>query len=187
VIFGVWTAEERGLLGSEYFGAHPTVSLPKMAANYTMDILQTAGPARDVVLVGAGQNSLEQGLAKAAAVQGRPITPDAKPERGLFYRADHFSLARRGVPVLLLMGIGGGADLVNGGRAAGDKWVSDYTAHCYHQTCDSWSAAWDLHGAAQDVELLYRAGSEVANSKDWPVWNEGSEFKALREKSAGER
>jgi Zn-dependent M28 family amino/carboxypeptidase len=187
VIFGVWTAEERGLLGSEYFGAHPTVSLPKMAANYTMDILQTAGPARDVVLVGAGQNSLEQGLARAAAVQGRPITPDAKPERGLFYRADHFSLARRGVPVLLLMGIGGGPDLVDGGRAAGDKWVSDYTAHCYHQTCDSWSATWDLRGAAQDVELLYRAGSEVANSKAWPVWNEGSEFKALREKSAADR
>jgi Zn-dependent M28 family amino/carboxypeptidase len=187
VLFGVWTAEERGLLGSEYFGAHPTVSLPKMAANYTMDILQTAGPARDVVLVGAGQNSLEQGLARAAAAQGRPITPDARPERGLFYRADHFSLARRGVPVLLLMGIGGGADLVDGGRSAGDKWVSDYTAHCYHQTCDSWSAAWDLRGAAQDVELLYRAGSEIANSKDWPVWNEGSEFKALREKSAGER
>ena len=187
VIFGVWTAEERGLLGSEYFGAHPTISLPKMAANYTMDILQTAGPARDVVLVGAGQNSLEQGLAKAAAVQGRPITPDAKPERGLFYRADHFSLARRGVPVLLLMGIGGGADLVDGGRAAGDKWVSDYTGRCYHQTCDSWSAGWDRRGAAQDVELLYRAGSEVANSKEWPVWNEGSEFKAVREKSAAER
>jgi Zn-dependent M28 family amino/carboxypeptidase len=187
VIFGVWTAEERGLLGSEYFGAHPTVSLPKMAANYTMDILQTEGPARDVVLVGAGQDSLEQGLARAAAAQGRPITPDAKPERGLFYRADHFSLARRGVPVLLLMGIGGGADLVDGGRAAGDKWVSEYTAHCYHQPCDAWSPTWDLRGAAQDVELLYRTGSEVANGNEWPVWNEGSEFKALREKSSGER
>jgi Zn-dependent M28 family amino/carboxypeptidase len=187
VIFGVWTAEERGLLGSEYFGAHPTVSLAKMAANYTMDILQTAGPARDVVLVGAGQNALEQGLTRAAAAQGRTITPDAKAERGLFYRADHFSLARRGVPVLLLMGIGGGADLVTGGRAAGDQWVSDYTAHCYHQACDSWSESWDLRGAAQDVELLYRAGGEVANSKQWPAWNEGSEFKALREKSAAER
>ena len=187
VVFGAWTAEERGLLGSEYFGAHPTLALAKMAANYTMDILQTAGPARDVVLVGAGQSSLEQGLARAAAAQGRPITPDAKPERGLFYRADHFSLARRGVPVLLLMGIGGGADLVAGGRAAGEKWVSDYTAHCHHQACDSWSAAWDLRGAAQDVELLYRAGSEVANSRDWPVWNAGSEFKALRDRSAGER
>ena len=187
VIFGVWTAEERGLLGSEYYGAHPTVSLEKMAANYTMDVLQTAGPSRDVVLVGAGQNSLEQGLAKAAAAQGRPVTPDARPERGLFYRADHFSLAKRGVPVLLLMGIGGGPDLVDGGRAAGDKWVTDYTANCYHQPCDAWSPAWDLRGAAQDVALLYRAGAEVANSRSWPAWNAGSEFKSIREASARAR
>ena len=187
IVFGVWTAEERGLLGSEYYGAHPTVSLEQMAANYTMDVLQTAGPARDVVLVGAGQNSLEEGLARKAAAQGRPVTPDAKPERGLFYRADHFSLAKRGVPVLLLMGIGGGADLVEGGRAAGDKWVSDYTAHCYHQPCDAWSATWDLRGAAQDVELLYRAGAEVADSKEWPSWNAGSEFKAIRDASARKR
>jgi Zn-dependent M28 family amino/carboxypeptidase len=187
VLFAAWTAEERGLLGSETFGAHPTVSLEKMAADYTIDILQTAGPSKDVVLIGAGQNSLEQGLARAAAAQGRPITPDAKPERGLFYRADHFSLAKRGVPVLLLMGIGGGPDLVEGGRAAGDKWVSDYTANCYHQACDAWSASWDLRGAAQDVALLYRAGLEVADSKEWPAWNEGSEFKAIREASAAAR
>jgi Zn-dependent M28 family amino/carboxypeptidase len=187
VLFAAWTAEERGLLGSETFGAHPTVSLEKMAADYTIDILQTAGPSKDVVLIGAGQNSLEQGLARAAAAQGRPITPDAKPERGLFYRADHFSLAKRGVPVLLLMGIGGGPDLVEGGRAAGDKWVSDYTANCYLQACDAWSASWDLRGAAQDVALLYRAGLEVADSKEWPAWNEGSEFKAIREASAAAR
>ncbi len=187
VLFAAWTAEERGLLGSETYGAHPTVALEKMAANYTMDVLQTAGPSRDVVLVGAGQNSLEEGLARAAAAQGRPITPDARPERGLFYRADHFSLAKRGVPVLLLMGIGGGPDLVEGGRAEGDKWVSDYTANCYHQACDSWSPAWDLRGAAQDVALLYRAGSEVANAKSWPQWNVGSEFAAIRNTSASAR
>ena len=187
VVFAAWTAEERGLLGSETFGAHPTVALEKMAANYTMDILQTAGPSRDVVLVGAGQDSLEEGLARAAAAQGRQMTPDAKPERGLFYRADHFSLARRGVPVLLLMGIGGGPDLVEGGRAAGDQWVSDYTAHCYHQACDAWSATWDLRGAAQDVALLYRAGREVANAATWPTWNPGSEFKAIRDTSAAAR
>ena len=106
-------------------------------ADMTLDILQTAGPARDIVLIGAGQNELEDDLARAAAAQGRAVTPDAKPERGLFYRADHFSLAKRGVPTLLLMAIGGGVDLVSGGRAAGDAWVSDYTAHCYHQTCDT--------------------------------------------------
>jgi Zn-dependent M28 family amino/carboxypeptidase len=187
LVFGVWTAEERGLLGSEYWGSHPTVPLETMAANYTIDVLQTAGPAHDLVLIGAGQNSLEDGLARAAAAQGRTITPDAKPERGLFYRADHFSLAKRGVPVLLIMGIGGGADLVQGGREAGDTWVSDYTAHCYHQACDAWSPAWDLRGAAQDVDAIYEAGRAVANSKAWPAWNAGSEFRGVRERSAGRR
>jgi len=187
LVFAAWTAEERGLLGSETFGVHPLFSPAKMVADLTIDILQTAGPARDVVLVGAGQNELEKDLAQAAAAQGRTVTPDAKPERGLFYRADHFSLAKRGVPTLLLMGIGGGADLVSGGRAAGDAWVSDYTAHCYHQTCDLWSPDWDLRGATQDIDLFYRMGLELANSRRWPEWNAGSEFKAIRDASASAR
>jgi Zn-dependent M28 family amino/carboxypeptidase len=175
------------LLGSETFGMHPLYPPSKMVADLTLDILQTAGPSRDVVLVGAGQNDLEEDLARAAASQGRSVTPDAKPERGLFYRADHFSLAKRGVPTLLLMGIGGGADLVNGGRSAGDAWVSNYTAQCYHQTCDSWSADWDLRGAAQDIDLFYRIGLELGNSRRWPGWHEGSEFKAIRDASASAR
>lgn len=112
VLFALWTAEERGLLGSEHFGAHPTVALEKMAANLTLDVLQTAGPARDVVLVGAGQSELDDLRASAARRQKRTVTPDARPERALFFRADHFSRARRGVPALLLMGLGSGADLV---------------------------------------------------------------------------
>jgi Zn-dependent M28 family amino/carboxypeptidase len=126
-------------------------------------------------------------LAKAAAAQGRTVTPDAHPERALFYRADHFSLARRGVPVLLLMGLGGGADLENGGREAGDKWVSDYTADCYHKTCDAWSADWDLTGAAEDVALFYEMGKDLANGRDWPNWKDGSEFRPLRDVSAARR
>jgi Zn-dependent M28 family amino/carboxypeptidase len=187
LIFAVWTAEERGLLGSETFGVHPLFSPAKMVADMTIDILQTAGPSRDVVLVGAGQNELEKDLARAAGEQGRTVTPDAKPERGLFYRADHFSLAKRGVPTLLLMGIGGGADLLGGGRAAGDAWVSDYTAHCYHQTCDAWSDSWDLRGAVEDVDLFYRIGLELANSRRWPEWYGTSEFKAVRDASASDR
>jgi Zn-dependent M28 family amino/carboxypeptidase len=187
ILFAAWTAEERGLLGSEYYANHPTAPLGKTVANYTFDVLQTVGPARDVVLVGAGQNVLEDGLAAQAAKQGRTITPDAKPERALFYRADHFSLARRGVPVLLLMGLGGGADLIKGGRAAGDAWVADYTSRCYHQPCDAWSADWDLRGAAQDVALTYEAGKALANSRDWPDWKAGSEFKAIRAETAAER
>ncbi|MET0336634.1 MAG: M20/M25/M40 family metallo-hydrolase, partial [Caulobacter sp.] len=187
VMFAAWTAEERGLLGSEYYGAHPTLPLETTAANYTMDVLQTAGPAKDVVLIGYGQNELEADLAKAAARQNRVVTPDAKPERALFYRADHFSLARRGVPVLLLMGLGGGHDLIEGGRAAGDAWVADYTAKCYHQTCDAWSPNMDFRGAAQDAQLLFEMGKEVANSNRWPDWNAGSEFKPIRAQSAAAR
>jgi Zn-dependent M28 family amino/carboxypeptidase len=187
VVFAAWTAEERGLLGSEWFGAHPTVPLATMAANFTMDVLQTAGPARDVVLVGYGQSELDERLKAAAARQGRSVTPDAHPERGLFFRADHFSLARHGVPVMLLMGLGGGADLIKGGREAGDRWVSDYTANCYHQPCDAWRADWDLRGAAQDVAVLYEIGKALADSRDWPNWRAGSEFKAARDATAASR
>jgi len=187
LVFAAWTAEESGLLGSETFGQHPLYPLSKTVADLTIDILQTAGPARDVVLIGAGQNALEDDLARAAAAQGRTVTPDAKPERGLFYRADHFSLAKRGVPTLLLMGIGGGADLINGGRVAGDAWVSDYTQHCYHQTCDTWSPTWDLRGAGEDVDLFYRVALGLANSRRWPEWRVTSEFKAIRDASSSER
>ncbi|WP_216839347.1 M28 family metallopeptidase [Caulobacter sp. S45] len=187
LVFAAWTAEERGLLGSETYATRPIYPLAKTAGNLTMDILETAGPSHDVVLIGAGQDSLEGDLARVAAGQGRKVTPDSHPEKGLFYRADHFSVAKRGVPTVLLMAIGGGPDLVAGGRAAGDKWVNDYTAKCYHQPCDAWSAAWDLRGAAQDVELLYDTGSMLANSRRWPTWNAGSEFKALRDQTAAER
>jgi Zn-dependent M28 family amino/carboxypeptidase len=187
LVFAAWTAEERGLLGSETFGVHPLFAPEKTVADLTLDILQTAGPSRDVVLVGAGQNDLEGDLARAADAEGRTVTPDAKPERGLFYRADHFSLAKRGVPTLLLMAIGGGEDLVTGGRAAGDAWVADYTAHCYHEPCDAWSPTWDLRGAAQDVDLFYRIGSDLGNSRRWPGWRPSSEFKAIRDRSDSAR
>jgi Zn-dependent M28 family amino/carboxypeptidase len=178
IAFACWTAEERGLFGSEYYAAHPVMPLATTVADLTIDTMQTAGPARDVIEIGAGQDSLDANLAAAAAAQGRTVTPDAKPERGLMYRADHFPLAKRGVPTLLLMGIGGGADLIQGGRAAGDRWVSDYTAHCYHQTCDRWDASWDLRGAAQDIDLFAAVADRLANSREWPTWAQASEFKA---------
>jgi Zn-dependent M28 family amino/carboxypeptidase len=187
VVFAAWTAEERGLLGSEYYAANPALPLATTVANFTMDVLQTAGLARDIVLVGAGQNELDTLLARTAARQGRTVTPDAKPERGLAFRADHFPFARRGVPAMLLMGIGGGHDLVEGGRAAGDRWVSDFTARCYHQPCDRWSADWDLRGATQDITLVYEMTRELANSTSWPEWNAGTEFDAVRDASAAQR
>ncbi|HEX8484465.1 M28 family peptidase [Sphingomonas sp.] len=186
LVFALWTGEERGLLGSETYGVDPIYPASKTVANLTLDILQTAGPARDVMLVGAGQNDIEDMLAAAARAQGRGVTPEALPERGLFYRADHFSLARRGVPTLLLMAISGAPDLVAGGRPAGQAWLDGYM-RCYHQTCDAWDATWDLRGAAQDIDLFHAIGSRLATTRAWPQWREASEFRALRAETAGDR
>jgi Zn-dependent M28 family amino/carboxypeptidase len=186
LVFAAWTAEERGLIGSQAYAAQPIYPLAKTVANLTLDILQTAGLARDVLLVGAGQSDLEDDLGRAAAAQGRTITPETLPERGLFYRADHFSLARQGVPVLLLMALSGAADMKEGGRAAGEKWLADYMK-CYHQTCDAWDPRWDLRGAAQDIELFHTIASELANSRRWPAWRSESEFRQVRKQSNSAR
>jgi Zn-dependent M28 family amino/carboxypeptidase len=186
LVFAAWTAEERGLLGSQTYAAKPLYPVEKTVANLTLDILQTAGPAKDVLLVGAGQNELEDDLARAAAAQDRIVTPESLPERGLFYRADHFPLARRGVPVLLLMGISGAADLREGGREAGNRWLESYM-RCYHQTCDDWNPGLDFRGAAQDVELFHTIGKSLANSTRWPQWRADSEFHAVRAKSDAAR
>jgi Zn-dependent M28 family amino/carboxypeptidase len=183
VVFGAWTAEERGLLGSEYYAANPLFPMDKTVANLGLDILQTAGAANDVVLVGRGQNTLEDDMARVAATQGRTVTPESLPERGLFYRADHFSFAKRGVPVMLLMGIAGAANLKQGGAAAGQAWIDAYTGQCYHQACDAWGPDWNLDGAVQDIELIGVIGAELANSGRWPQWKAGSEFKAIRDKA----
>lgn len=187
LVFAAWTAEERGLLGSEHYAMNPLFPFEKTVANLTLDTLQPNGPARDVILIGKGQSDLEEMLAAAAASQKRTVTPDSRPERGLFYRADHFSFAKRGVPVLIIMALGGGVDLVNGGREAGDRWVSEFTANCYHQTCDEWRDDFDMRGAAQDVALLYTIGRELAFGTRWPSWRVESEFHALRAKSAASR
>jgi len=186
MVFASWTAEERGLLGSLTYAAKPLYPLEKTVANLTLDILQTAGPAKDVLLVGAGQSELEDYLARAAAAPGRVVTPETLPERGLFYRADHFPLARKGVPVLLLMGISGAADLREGGREAGQRWLDGYM-RCYHQPCDDWNASLDFRGAAQDVELFHTMGKELANSTRWPQWRPDSEFHAVRARSNDRR
>jgi Zn-dependent M28 family amino/carboxypeptidase len=187
LVFASWTAEERGLLGSAWYAAGPLFPMETTVANLTLDTLQPNGPARDVVLIGAGQSDLEEMLAAAAAKQNRTVTPDSRPERGLFYRADHFSFARRGVPVLLIMALGGGVDLVNGGREAGDRWVSEFTANCYHQTCDEWLPTMDFRGAAEDIALLYTIGRELAFSRAWPEWRGTSEFRAIRAETAAAR
>ena len=187
IAFAFWTAEERGLLGSEAYAANPIFPIEKTVANLGLDILQTAGKAKDVILVGKGQGTLEDDLARVAATQGRTVSVESLPERGLFYRADHFSLAKRGVPVLLMMGIAGASDLVDGGKPAGQAWVDAYTGKCYHQACDAWGPDWNLDGAVQDISVFYTIGDELARSAKWPGWKDGSEFKAIRDKSAAAR
>ncbi|QSR15815.1 M28 family metallopeptidase [Novosphingobium sp. KA1] len=183
VVFAAWTAEERGLLGSEYYAANPVFPMEKTVANLTIDVLQTAGAANDVTVIGKGQDTLEDDMARVAATQGRRVTVESLPERGLFYRADHFSFAKRGVPVMLMMGLAGAADLKDGGVKAGQAWIDAYTGQCYHQACDAWSPEWKMEGAVQDVELIRTIGEELAGSAKWPQWKPGSEFKAARDKS----
>ncbi len=180
VVFAAFTGEERGELGAEYYADRPLAPLALTAADLNIDMLQTAGPARDFVLVGAGQDTLEDDLTRAVQAQGRRVSPETHPEAGAFFRGDQFALARVGVPALPLMAMGGGPDLVAGGRAAGEAWLDDYMAHRYHSPQDRWSADWDLRGAALDVAAIYDVGRELAVSTAWPKWKDGSEFAAAR-------
>lgn len=186
VRFASWTAEERGLLGSTWYVAHPLAPLEKTAANFTIDVLQMGGPARNAFIIGAGQDSLQKDFSMAAALQGRTTQPEAMPERGAFYRADHLPFARAGVPVLAVMDMAGPFGLVTGGTDAGRRWLSAYMA-CYHQACDAWSPALNPLGAAQDTAAVWKAGHDLAFSHDWPHWDAGSEFRSRRLASAAER
>ena len=188
LLFAAWTGEERGLLGSEYYAEHPLFPMETTVANLTFDTLQWNGPVKDAVLVGKGQsNDMEALFASAAKAQGRYVTDENHPERGLFYRADHFSFAKRGVPVLLDMALAGAYDMVDGGRPAGERWLDSFTSTCYHQTCDAWAPTWNLQGAAQEAELFYAIGARLANSREWPQWNPTSEFAKVRAESASMR
>ena len=187
LLFAAWTGEERGLLGSEYYAQHPLFPMETMVANLTFDTLQWNGPVKDAVLVGRGQSEMEDYLTSAARAQGRYVTEENHPERGLFYRADHFSFAKRGVPVLLDMALAGAYDMVDGGRPAGERWLSSFTTSCYHQTCDAWAPTWNLKGAAQEAELFFAIGAKLANSRAWPQWRPTSEFAGVRTQSAAAR
>ena len=184
VVFLAVTAEEKGLLGSEYYATHPLYPIAKTVADLNMDALAPDGAARDVSTSGSGKVDLEDRLSADAQKEGRRFEPDMEPEKGHFYRSDHFSFAKVGVPG---MSLESGEDLYAGGEAAGRAFRADYVAHRYHQPADEWSPNWDLRGEAIDVGLLYTLGRELADSDAWPQWRAGAEFKAIRDQTADQR
>ena len=184
VVFMAVTAEEKGLLGSEYYAANPIYPVAKTAGVINTDVLGVQGPARDFSVRGNQKFGLLDLLIEEAAKRGRRFTPDPHPETGGFFRSDHFTLAKVGVPALSFTP---GQDLVNGGVPRAEAWSKNYTATMYHQPADEYSPTWDFTGMAQDAELLNGVGERLANSRDWPNWSQDSEFRAARDASAAER
>jgi len=180
ILFISYTAEEQGLLGSEYYAKHPVFPLAKTVANINMDMMGIAGKTKDIVVYGFGQSELEDYASEAAKKQGRVIVPDPVPSSGLYYRSDHFNLAKVGVPSLFT---GSGVDNIEHGRAWGLKQVADFTKLRYHSPQDNFDAkTWDLSGIVEDVRLLFDMGYRLSNEAGFPKWKAGSEFKAIREK-----
>ena len=182
--FVALTAEEKGLLGASYYAAHPLAPLEKTAAVLNIEMFSPDGATRDIASWGKGRVSLERDLERVAKARGRSYSPDPNLEAGFFYRADHFAFARLGVPAIT---IGPGLDKLEGGVEAGRALREKYFADCYHQPCDAWTPSWDPAGHAADTLLVYDLGMELANSRQWPHWDEGSEFGAIRERSNASR
>ena len=180
VLFLAVTAEEKGLLGAAYYAENPLYPLTKTLANLNMDSLNQWGRTSDIVVVGLGNSTLDDTLAEAAKEEGRTLRPDPEPEKGFYYRSDHFEFAKRGVPALYT---DSGEDYV--GRAAGYSQAKrdEYTNNDYHKPSDEPKPDWDLTGAIDDLRLLFRVGYRVAQAEKWPEWKPGTEFKALRERS----
>lgn len=180
VLFLAVTAEEQGLLGSAYYAAHPVHPLTRTVANINMDGLNQWGRTRDVEIVGAGNSSLEDVLTRAAADQGRVTKPGSHPERGSFYRSDHFEFMKLGLPALYAKS---GLDYRDHPAGYGENRVTEYIDRDYHKVSDEIKPDWDLSGAVEDLELLRTVGIEVGTAPQWPTWREGSEFKAIRDQS----
>ncbi len=179
IAFLAVTAEESGLLGSRYYAEHPVYPLAHTVGGVNMDVLNVIGPVRDFVLTGAGKSEIEDLVKPLIAAQGRTISPEPNPERGGYYRSDHFSFAKLGVPMLSGES---GEDLVTGGKAAGAKATEDYVANRYHKPADNYDPNWNWGGAVQDLTIYYQLGRKLADdTKLWPNWYPTAEFRAVRD------
>jgi Zn-dependent M28 family amino/carboxypeptidase len=184
VLFLAVTAEEKGLLGSEYYASNPVYPLAKTVGVINMDALSPFGKARDFTISGSAKLDLLDRLTAKAKQAGLSFSPDPKPEAGHFFRSDHFPFAKRGVPAI---SFGSGEHWEQGGVAAGKKEAERYVKENYHQPSDEWHAEWTFEGMARDLGILYAVGRELADSNAWPNWSKDSEFRAAREQSASER
>lgn len=180
IVFLAVTAEEQGLLGSAHYAADPVFPLAQTVAGLNMDGLSNFGPTRELVVQGYGMSELDMIADAAAAAQGRRIDPDPEPEKGYYFRSDHFELAKLGVPMIYP---GNGIDHVERGSEYGLEMNARYTRERYHMVTDEFDDTWDLTGAVDDVVLYYEIGAAVIQSDSWPNWNEGTEFRAIREES----
>ena len=184
LVFLAVTAEESGLLGSQWYAENPVYPIATTVANINMDALNTWGRVRDIVVIGHGSSELEDYLAEEVTAQDRTLVPEPTPERGFYYRSDHFNFARAGVPSLYAEG---GTDSREHGNDWGVEQSEDYVANRYHAPGDEYDPEWDLTGAAEDVLLYFAIGNRLANESAWPAWYEGNEFKEARDASAAAR
>lgn len=182
VLFLAVTAEEQGLLGAKYYANNPLFPLTKTLANINMDGVNQWGRTSDLVVVGLGNSTLDDVLEREAAAQKRTLKPDAEPEKGFFYRSDHFEFAKKGVPALY---VDAGVDFIGKPAGYGEQKRAEYTANDYHKPTDVIKPDWDLTGAVEDLQLLFMVGYRVAEGERWPEWKPGTEFKALREQMLG--
>ncbi|MFN5783467.1 MAG: M28 family metallopeptidase [Novosphingobium sp.] len=179
-VFLAVTLEESGLLGSEYYAANPVYPLAKTVGGVNMDALSPGSPSRDYQVVGGDKSELTRYVVAATKAMGLTQAPESDIERGYYYRSDHFSFAKRGVP---MFNLGRGNDWVNGGKAAGEAAAKRYNAEAYHGPEDEFDPNWDWSGMLQDGELFYRLGRSLAMSSDWPNWHPTDEFRAVRDAS----
>ncbi|HET6525697.1 M28 family metallopeptidase [Sphingopyxis sp.] len=180
IVFLAVTAEESGLLGSKYYAENPIFPLAQTVGGVNMDALNASGPAKDIVVVGAGKSELDAYVEKLAKMADRTVKAEPTPEKGFYYRSDHFSFAKLGVP---MFNFGSGDDLVEGGVDAGKKAAEDYEKNRYHAPGDEYEAITNWDGMMSDLRLYYAAGRMLAMTDAWPNWVEGDEFRAARDKS----
>jgi len=179
LLFLAVTGEEQGLLGSEYYGQHPIYPLKKTVADLNMDVISPNEKTNDIVITGYGQNELENDVEEIGKTQGRYIAPESTPEAGHYFRSDHFSLVKVGVPAL---DVKGGIDIVGKGKDYGRQEEKDYITNHYHARSDEYNPNWTFDGGIQDMELLFLIGKKLAFESSWPAWKTGSEFKAIRDR-----